>query len=137
MEKLFDKEVKLNEYSPSTLAFIGDCVFELLVREQLVLQGNRPVGELNRKKVSMVCCKAQASAIKSIMPLLTEQEMLIYKNGRNTHVNVPKNASAADYHSATGLEALFGYLYLDNNMQRIRELYSKIDYEHDVLKGML
>ena len=135
MERLFEVERDLREYSPGTLAFLGDCVFELLVRERLVLRGNRPVGELNREKIQMVCCKTQAKAFKMLEPCLTEREADIYKSGRNSHVSVPKNATPADYHNATGLEALFGYLYLKGDIERIRELYEKIDFSEIFSKG--
>ena len=123
MERLLNLDCNVREYSPSNLAFIGDSVFEILVRERLVCAGNRPVAELNKEKVGLVCCKAQAEMIKRIEPLLTEREKEIYKIGRNSHVKSPKNASSSDYHNATGLEALFGYLYLNNEIERLRELY--------------
>lgn len=129
MERLLNLKCNPREYSPLTLAFIGDSVYELLVREQLVCKGNRPVGTLNKEKISLVCCKAQADALNEIEKILTDEEYSIYKSGRNAHVKVPKNASIADYHNATGLEALFGYLYLQNNIERIRELYS-YTYKH-------
>jgi len=129
MERLLNFQCELREYSPLTLAFIGDSVYELLVREQLVCKGNRPVGVLNKEKISMVCCKAQSDMLRKIEEILTEEEYTVYKSGRNAHVKVPKNASIADYHNATGLEALFGYLYLQNNIERIRELYSHT-YKH-------
>ncbi len=124
MERLLNLPCNVREYSPLNLAFIGDSVFELLVREELVCAGNRPVAELNKEKISRVCCKAQAEMLHVIENILTEDEIKVYKCGRNAHVKAPKNASNADYHSATGLEALFGYLYLQNNIERIRELYS-------------
>ncbi|MCR5636036.1 MAG: ribonuclease III [Clostridiales bacterium] len=123
MERLLNLDCNIREYSPTTLAFIGDSVFEILVRERLVCKGNRPVADLNKEKVKLVCCASQAEMIKKIEPLLTNDELKIYKSGRNSHVKAPRNASSSDYHNATGLEALFGYLYLSNNIQRIRELY--------------
>lgn len=109
------------------LAFIGDGVFDLLVREHLVLGSNDHVGELNRAKVEMVNCKSQAEFIKKLLPNLTEEEVEIYKRGRNTKVNsASKHSTLSDYHAATGLEALFGYLYLKGEDARIKDLFALI-----------
>lgn len=127
MEKFLENNERANEYSPLTLAFVGDGVYDLLVREYLVSQANRPVGELNRLKVEIVCCKAQAQTAKKLMPMLTDEEVAVYKRGRNATTNsTPKNSSKADYHSATGLEALFGYLYMKGDTQRIKELFAVV-----------
>ncbi len=118
---IYDCEPK--SLSPLTLAFVGDGVFDLIVREDIVCAANRPVKELNKLKVERVRCEAQAALMREIEPVLTEEETDIYRRGRNAHTShTPKNASNADYHSATGLEALFGYLYLSGNIDRIREL---------------
>jgi ribonuclease-3 family protein len=115
------------QLSPQTLAFIGDAVYDLIVREYLVKQANRPVGELNQLKVKLVNCQSQAKYAAMLMGDLTEDEISVYKRGRNANTaNTPKNSSHADYHSATGLEALFGYLYLTNQTERIKELFFKI-----------
>lgn len=109
------------------LAFIGDGVFDLLVREHLVLSGNDHVGELNKAKVEMVNCKSQAGFANLIMPELTEEELDVYKRGRNTKVNsASRHSTLSDYHAATGLEALFGYLYLKGDNERIKELFALI-----------
>lgn len=127
MEKLLSELCNPDEISPLTLAFLGDGVYDLLVREYLVTKANRPVGKLNNEKVSIVCCKTQANTAKILMDYLTEKETAIYKRGRNANTNsVPKNAKVADYHSATGLEALFGYLYLSGEIKRIKELFDII-----------
>ena len=101
------KRTAADGYSPLTLAFIGDGVYDLLVRDYLVRKANRPVGELNKIKVSLVNCESQAAFAKDLMPCLSEREQAVYKRGRNA---APKSASKhgtlADYHSATGLEAL-------------------------------
>lgn len=126
------QNIKPSEYSPLTLAFIGDGVYDLLVRRYVVSLANRPVGELNKMKVSLVNCKSQAEFAKLLIPLLSERELSIYKRGRNTTTStVPKNSTVADYHSATGLEALFGYLYIDKQIQRIEELFDTIIKESD------
>ena len=108
-EKQFDPKM-LNALD---LAFVGDGVYGLLVRERLAYGGSRPVGELHRMAVEYVNAAAQAAAYDCIAPLLTEQEQAVYRRGRNGGAHPPKNANAGDYAKATGLEALFGYLYLN------------------------
>ena len=109
------------------LAFIGDGVYDLLVREHLVKNSSAHVGELNQQKVAMVNCKSQAESIKLILPILTEEEADVYKRGRNTKVNsASKHSTLSDYHAATGLEALFGWLYLKGRTDRINELFTQI-----------
>lgn len=121
------KHNKNDDFSPLTLAFVGDGVYDLLVRSYLVRQANRPVGELNRRKVALVNCKSQARFARLIMDSLSEKELAVYKRGRNAAPKcTPKNGSVADYHSATGLEALFGYLYLNGETDRIDELFEMI-----------
>ena len=116
-----------DEFSPLTLAFVGDGVYDLLVREYLVRQANRPVGELNKIKVSMVNCKSQAQFASRLMPNLTEREVAVYKRGRNAAPkSTAKNGTIAEYHSATGLECLFGYLHLNGERDRIEELFNLI-----------
>lgn len=127
MENIAVTHNKTDEISPLTLAFVGDGVYDLLVREYLVRKANRPVGELNKIKVSLVNCKSQAQFAKQIMPELTEKEISIYKRGRNAAPKcTPKNGSVADYHSATGLECLFGYLHLNGEAERINKLFNSI-----------
>ncbi len=116
----------INNLSPGTLAFVGDAYFGLLVRERLA-QINRPSGELHLKSVKIVNASAQAKGFRVIEPVLTEKELSVYKRGRNSHVNsIPKNSSVGDYHSATGLEALFGYLRLNGLEDRAYELFALI-----------
>ncbi len=127
MNLLIDKTVKTSSLSPLTLAFIGDTVFDLLVRSELVCEANRPVNALHKSASQKVCAAAQAKGIKKILPILSEEEEAVFKRGRNSHTGgIPKNASSADYHYATGLESLFGWLYLNGNNERIMELYRKI-----------
>lgn len=129
MEKLLGGEhPPLKEMSPLTLAFLGDGVFELLAREYLVGQGNCPVKKLHSRAVELVCCQAQAKALSErLWPLLTPEEQAVVLRGRNAHVgHVPKNAEVADYHGATGLEALFGWLYLQGEADRLRELFAAV-----------
>lgn len=121
-----------DDYSPLTLAFIGDGVYDLLVRDYLVRQANRPVGELNKRKVALVNCESQAAFAKSLMPKLSEKEQAVYKRGRNAAPKcTPKHGTVADYHSATGLEALFGYLHINNEQDRIMELFNEIITQQD------
>ncbi len=132
MDKLLLSGVNPKELSSLSLAFVGDSVYDLLVREYLLTFGKRHVGELNKDKVSMVCCKAQTGAFAKIEPLLSEDEEAVFKRGRNVQVHsVPKNSTLKDYHTATGFEALFGYLYLQGRVERIRELFEIIVSEDE------
>lgn len=127
MDKLFLSDINPKELPSLSLAFIGDSVYELLVREYLLSTGKRQVGELNKDKVLMVCSSAQTKALDKIKPLLSEDEEAVFRRGRNVQVHsVPRNSSLRDYHIATGLEALFGYLYLCGDTSRIRELFDII-----------
>ncbi len=118
-----EKPMQLN---PATLAFMGDGVYGLLVREKLC-EISRPSGELHSLSVKLVNASAQAKSFKLIEPMLSEQEMSVFKRGRNSHTNgTPKNSSSGEYHAATGLEALFGFLYLDGQIERMKELFSVI-----------
>lgn len=128
--EIINKNIDPKTLPSLTCAFVGDGVYELLVREYLVKHDGRRVGDLNRIKVDMVCAKAQSEAAHKLMPYLTEEEIAVYKRGRNVNVNsVPKNAALKDYHAATGFEALFGYLYLCERKERIRELFDIVTSE--------
>lgn len=112
--------------SPLTLAFVGDGVYELLVRKKIVETGNMPPKKLNARKVKMVRASAQAAVYDGLEPLLEEEEREVLKRGRNAHTgSVPKNAQMADYHKATGVEALFGFLYLKGDWERLYFLFDK------------
>ncbi|HAG56473.1 MAG: ribonuclease III [Oscillospiraceae bacterium] len=112
--------------SPLTLAFVGDGVYELLVRKKIVETGNMPPKKLNARKVEMVRASAQAAVYDGLEPLLEEEEREVLKRGRNAHTgSVPKNAQMADYHKATGVEALFGFLYLKGDWERLYFLFDK------------
>ena len=124
---LSHKNVDADLLSPLTLAFIGDTVYDLLVREEIICDANRPANDLHSLAVRKVKASAQASAITDILPMLTEKELAVFKRGRNAKSgHIAKNASTDDYHKATGLEAVFGYLYLTNQIDRILELYELI-----------
>lgn len=116
-------EVDVKTYSPLTLAFIGDCVFDMIIRSYVVAQGNRGTEGLHKSKSKIVKASAQAAMIDRIYDSLTPEEQDIYRRGRNAKSHtMAKNASMADYRKATGLEALCGYLYLQDQMARILEL---------------
>ena len=115
------KEAK--EFSPLVLAYIGDAVYELIVRSILVSMGNRPVNKLNKDATSLVKAGAQSEIIKLISDKLSEEEYTVFKRGRNSSPHtMAKNASMSDYKYATGFEALIGFLYLDNRCDRALEL---------------
>lgn len=112
--------------NPSTLAFMGDSVYSLIVRKHLC-SVNRPSADLHNLSVKLVKASAQTHAFSLIQNMLTEKEMSVFKRGRNMHTSsVPKNSSVGEYHTATGLEALFGYLYLSKQENRIEELFKVI-----------
>lgn len=113
----------VNNLSPGALAFVGDAYFGLLVRTRLA-EVNRPAGDLHSLSLKLVKASEQAKGLEAIESMLTEKEMSVFKRGRNAHVNsVPKSASVRDYHIATGLETLFGYLHLANEQERAEELF--------------
>ena len=127
----------MSKLSPASLAFIGDAVYSLLVREALVKSVDLKPSALHERSVSLVNAAAQAKAAKLLLPVLTTEETEFYRRGRNTHVTAPKTASSADYHSATGLETLFGFLYLSGRHNRLTELFSLImkeDFGDSIIK---
>ena len=128
-------EREANQYSPLSLAFLGDSVYELKVREKIFLSANMPASKLHSLKVSRVCAEYQSRAVEVLMPVLSEKEEAVLKRGRNATGNtVPKHASAVDYRRATGLECLFGYLHLIGEEQRIAELFDLVwDMEEFVI----
>lgn len=122
-----DTKIQPRQLSPLNLAFIGDCIYEILVREALVCEANRPVNELHHESVKYVSAKAQTEAYAKIKDMLTEEETAQFKRGRNAKVgHSPKSATDAEYHTATGIEALFGYLYLSGKTERIKQLFAAI-----------
>ena len=120
-------ESEIKKLSMLALAHMGDAVFELMTRASLCAEGHGAVQELHRLTTGRVNAAAQARAAEKLLPLLTEEELALYRRGRNTHVNsVPHAANVGEYHAATGLEALFGWLYLRGEDARIRELFALI-----------
>lgn len=121
-----EEGLNAQQYSPLTLAYMGDAVFEIFVRERLVRDANRSVNKLHRLSSSLVKAEAQSRMIKAIKDELTQDEIDIYKRGRNAKTRTTaKNASVKDYRRATGFEALLGFLYLDGQHERLNELMEK------------
>jgi ribonuclease-3 family protein len=119
----------LNTYSTASLAYLGDCVIEMKVRERLVRQGLSSSARLNKAALDYVRAPMQAEAMKRLMPHLDEQELAVFHRGRNIgHTNTPKSATVAEYRAATGMEALFGFLHLMGRQERINELF-RLAYE--------
>lgn len=117
----------VNKISMLGLAHVGDAVYELLYRSKLCADGHTAVAEMHRMTVAFVRAEAQAEAAAKLLPVLTTEEASVYKRGRNAKVNsVPHNADIGQYHAATGLEALFGWLYLLGRTERINELFNII-----------
>jgi hypothetical protein len=113
----------IRSFSPLTLAYIGDAVYEIVIRTIIVEKGNAPVNKLHHKASSLVKAVAQKEAMEKILPLLTEEEEAVYKRGRNAKsYTSAKNASVIDYRIATGFEALMGFLYLMGRNERMLEL---------------
>ena len=118
---------EVNAISNLGLAHMGDCVFEILCRGYLCAQGNKTVDRLHKDTINMVKATSQAKFVEKLLPLLTEEELGYYRRGKNAHVHaVPKSASPAEYAKATGLETLFGALYLMGRTERINELFKGV-----------
>lgn len=113
------------EMNGLTLAYLGDAQIELWVRKRLTLRGGR-IGELNKQADRLVCATAQCEALEKILPLLTEEEEAAFRRGKNSHVgSVPKSCTVAQYLRATGFEAIFGYLCVKGETERIDFLLEK------------
>lgn len=116
---------------PLLLAYLGDAVFELCLRRALLLKGDRPLQQLHREATNLSSAAGQAQALQLLEPYLTGEEADIVRRGRNTKSRVPHNADMGQYRQATGLEALFGYLYLQGKTQRIDQLFDMIMSERE------
>ena len=127
MENYFQMNLNLqqiNAFSNLGLAHIGDGVYELLCRSYLCADGKHTVGQLHKETVQLVKAPTQAKLIEKLLPILSEEELSFYRRGKNAHVHaVPKGATPAEYARATGLETLFGALYLAGRTERINELF--------------
>ena len=106
------------------LAHMGDCVYEILVRAHLCAQGRKTVQQLHQQTIQMVKATFQARFVDKMLPILTEEELTYYRRGKNAHPHgIPKSATPAEYTKATGLEALFGYLFLSGQKERANEIF--------------
>lgn len=115
----------INAIGALGLAHLGDAVFEIMVRTWLCTNGRTLVRNLHRETVAEVCAQAQARRMERMLPLLDEEELACYRRGRNAHVHgIPKNATHEEYSKATGLECLFGWLYLMGRLERLNTLFS-------------
>lgn len=124
MQDLFQmREVDIREYSPLTLAYIGDSIYDLIIKSLVINEGNKPVQNLHRMTSSLVQASTQSRMMRTIQEHLTEEEHAVYKRGRNAKsVSPAKNQSITDYRRATGFEALMGYLYLKKEWKRMLDL---------------
>ena len=124
IKEIFDcKEQDIRSFSPLTLAYIGDAVYDLVIRTIVVERGNKAANVLYKTTVKYVNAAAQAAIIQAVLDVMTEEELAVYMRGRNAKSNtMAKNASVEDYRKATGMEALIGYLYLSNRFHRVLEL---------------
>ena len=130
MENYFKMNLSRQEITAISnlgLAHMGDCVFEILCRSYLCAKGGKNVGSLHRDTINMVKATSQAAFMDKLLPHLTEEELAYYRRGKNAHVHaVPKSCTPAEYAKATGLEALFGALYLAGETDRINELFKLV-----------
>ena len=127
MENYFEMKMtkaEIDAISNLGLAHMGDCVFEILCRAYLCAKGEKTVDRLHRETIHMVKATSQAARAERMLPLLTEEELAYYRRGKNSHVHaVPKSATPAEYAKATGVEALFGALYLMGRTDRLNQLF--------------
>lgn len=126
LEKFGIDQMDIRGYSPLVLAYIGDGIYDLVIRSMMVGKGNAHVNDLHRMTSQLVKAHAQSQMIGILQPELTEEEFAVYKRGRNAKsFTMAKNSTVADYRRATGFEALMGYLYLKDEMERMMELILK------------
>lgn len=123
LKKFNMEQTDIRSYSPLVLAYIGDGIYDLVIRSMVVGKGNAHVNDMHKTTSRFVKAHAQSEMIRELLPELTEEEVAVYKRGRNANsVTMAKNATMADYRRATGFEALMGYLYLEDRMERMMEL---------------
>ena len=129
-EELGMQEVNIDSYSPLTLAYIGDCVYDLIIKTLVISEGNKQVKKLHQETSKIVQASAQSEMMRVIQEVLTEEEHAVYRRGRNAKsVSPAKNQSLTDYRRATGFEALMGWLYLQDDWKRMIDLI-KIGLAH-------
>ena len=127
---------QINAISVLGLAHVGDAVYELMTRASLCKTGHTAVHDLHKLATSRVNAPAQANATELLLPILTEEERTIFRRGRNAHVNsVPHAANIGQYHAATALEVLFGWLYLQGRMERLNELFALLEASYTEREG--
>ena len=112
----------------ASLAYLGDAVLEVMVRERLVLDGK---GDINKRALEYVTAVSQSKAVEKILPMLTEDELAVYKRGRNSTHTAPKSATRAEYSRATGLECVFAYLHLAGERERMQELFHRAFFTNE------
>lgn len=118
---------EINGYGPLALAFLGDVIYEKLVREYIILMGNMPASKLHSLSVKKVCAEYQAKGVERIRDMLDGEELDVLRRGRNaTGINPPKHSTVMEYRTATALECLFGYLHLAGRTERIEQLFDVI-----------
>ena len=124
MREIFNmEEVDVKTYSPLTLAYIGDCVYDLIIKSLVIGHGNKQVNKMHKETSSLVQASTQSLMMRKLQDLLTDEERAVYKRGRNAKsVSPAKNQSVTDYRRATGFEALLGYLYLQKEWKRMLDL---------------
>jgi len=122
--------LKAEELNGATLAYLGDAVLEIMVRQKVIESGISDVGRLNDMARTFVRATEQSAALNNIIELLDEEEMRFFKRGRNSKGNTPKSASAVEYRRATGMESLFAYLYLEGRQERLRYLFETAYKDH-------
>lgn len=128
MDRILGEACNPRELSTAALAFVGDAVYSLMVREHLVSTCRFGADVLHKRAVEQVRCAAQSEAIRRVLDMLTEEEHAVYNRGRNAHSShVPKHAAVSDYRAATGVEVLFGYIYMSGRIERLRELFSAMN----------
>ena len=132
LESLESNDINPELMNPLVWAYIGDAVYELYVRTNLVAQAPSKVNQLHCRSIQYVRASAQADFVRKITENLSEDEIRIMKKGRNTKSTVPKNADVADYRYSTGLESLLGYLYLQNKKERLMEILNMLDLKKEV-----
>lgn len=137
MENFFAPSMEkrdINAIGVLGLAHLGDAVFEIMVRTWLCTNGRTLVRNMHRETVANVCAPAQARRIERMLPMLNDEELACYRRGRNAHVHgIPKNATHEEYAKATGLECLFGWLYLMGRTERLNELFSRTMEEENAV----
>lgn len=124
MREIFQmEEVDVKSYSPLTLAYIGDCVYDLIIKNLVISHGNKQVNKLHKETSNLVQASTQSLMMRKMQECLTEEEHAVYKRGRNAKsISPAKNQSITDYRRATGFEALLGYLYLKKEWKRMLDL---------------